>query len=437
MSGIVAAILEEVVAAVASGASVTEALETTAGAGMLEEIIKETGKAEGHVQQDVLEILSNKKQKLEDQQQSLDISVDENLHSPKRKQPHKRSEMPKLRKDDEERITRRPIPIDEGDDTMDPDVPLSTTTRSAAPQGASNNNMVKNQETELVDLGYAIYRPFKDTTQVLMPLHGAYTWSFTSAITSAGAAKLKIRLNSINDCFSINFLTANTNATPGADTQSGTLTNPQMRTYWSNIYRYFSVVGCKYKITFREDTRSINSSQMMVYEYLHGQQDPPIVDGGGTNLVTHDWRQHHPNCRFKALNASAGYTPVLAFDSANATVDQYGVSPSIENINHNTVQFTGLWKPGTIKHEVLEDQFQETWTLFSAAPKQHEYLTYILTHSPYGHLNEGHLGRVFIDMQYIVQLKDLDYKYQYLADNYSFPAIANFTNAVNKDSAAA
>jgi hypothetical protein len=321
----------------------------------------------------------------------------------------------------------------------------------------TRSDNIKGEETELKDLGYAIYRPFPDTTQVLMPLHSKFSWSINNVTTTAGASRFKMRMNSITDIFDITYQADNTNITPGVDTNTGTLTTPSMKAYWETIYRYFAVVACKYRVTFRVTTETTTNAQVMIYKYLHGHQDPPLTDGGGTNLVTHEYRQHHPHCEFKTVDTNQGTYTAVAPVVGNVTIANPGADTAYaagekrwynatggntyawakpNNIS-NTATFSGIWKPGTIKHEVLEDQFQETWTLFTAAPKQHEYMTYIVTHSPYSDINIGVAGVVNIDCEYIVQLKDLDTKYQYLVPNMNIAALPNFVNAGNPNSGTA
>lgn len=425
MSAAVLAILDEIITAVAGGATVAEAVAATGEATIVEQLAEHTGKAAHAVEKDIVQMAKKKSKSNDSTANVLDISIDSDDHLRKRKEPRKRENMPRR---------MRPIP-DEEDVEMTTEAPTVTERAMAKTTSAdSRSEGIKNQETSLVDLGYAIYRPFKDTTQVLLPLHAFANWSITSASAVAGAYRFKCRMNSITDCFDSDFNSPNTNPDPSSDVNVGTATSPAMKAYWETIYRYFSVVACKYRITWRMDTRATDSPQAMVYQYLHGQQDPPLVDGGGTNIIAHEFRQHHPNCTFKVLDANAGYSQVRVYDPAGeAPSDQWAHTPLLPNTNQNKIMFAGIWRPGTIKHEVLEDQYQETWTRMNAAPKQHEYLTYILTHSPYG-TQAAMSGRVFVDLEYIVQLKDLDIRYQYITPGVTLPAVTNFANSGNRDS---
>lgn len=296
------------------------------------------------------------------------------------------------------------------------------------------------KETKVDQLNYAVYRPFPSTHQVLMPLHFSTNWQTGTGTTAANASRIKFRLNSVFDVTKEDFVTDWTNITPDSDkTVAGqAYRQPQMRRFWEQIYNYYSVVACRYKYTFAMTTQSRSKAQVMIYKYLHGQQDPPLVDGGGSNLIPHRYKQHHPNCEFKALNSNGGFATVLTNtievthkpalpDPATESYSMVGgdtySEPWQPNTIDNTVTFYGKWHPGSINHAVLEDELTETWTQMQKTPKDHENLTFHVQISPYSQGNILMAGTLQVDMEYIVQLKDLQPQYEFITNSVSAAGI--------------
>lgn len=302
--------------------------------------------------------------------------------------------------------------------------------RSAAAT-SSDGSVANGGETSVDQLNYAIYRPFPRTHQVLMPYHSKATWSITTADNIAGVFWSKVRLNSIYDIFD-NTQESNSyvDVTPGTDTivSGAAITQPQMREFWQNFYRYYHVVATRYKVTVNMATVSRTSAQAMAYVYLHGQQEPPRLNGAGS-ILTHSYRQHHPQCQFQGINSNAGFAAGITFNGVdlNPAVDKdhYGFEPLQPNTLTNSISFTGKWHPGMINHDVVEDDNNEIWTLMTKTPTQFENLSLMIQQSPYSASAINMSGTVFYDIEYIVQLKDLDVAYQYIGDGYDIAAITS------------
>lgn len=316
---------------------------------------------------------------------------------------------------------------------METSEPLVTAKGMAATTSSTSNK--SKGETPVEDMSYAVYRPFPTTHQVIMPFHGRAGWGITSATTAGGIDWIKIRLNSLTDIFNAASTRTEVPLTPHpTDTLTGTLTTPIMKNYWDTIYKVYTVIACKYKITYRMETDTRSDAQVMIYKYMHGAQDPPLLDGGNTNILTHAYRQHHPHCEFKALNTNPGFgSNVIDVPGTTATptTDIYGYEPMQPNTVNNNISFTGVWKPGMIKHDVLEDDDHQTWIHMDKTPTQFEQMTFMVTHSPYTVTNVACGGSIFVDLEYIVQLKDLKIDYEYIRDNTSIGAVSNFANQAN------
>lgn len=324
-----------------------------------------------------------------------------------------------------------------------PNIPDTTEAEStpisamAMTDGDSNGkNINKTSETQIDNLNYAIYRPFPNTHQVLMPYHGRFNWSISQ---NNGVNRFKLRMNSIYDIINASFLSnyAEGNATT-SDTQNGTINQPQMRAYWASIYKYYTVVACKYKVRFRLTTDTRTDSAVMIYQYEHTQTDPPLFDGGGTNVLSHDYRQHHPNCRFKQLETHGGFATETS-DAIEVISNATGPEPPTKvynytggntyaepwqpNTQRNMCEFSGIYHYGDINHEILDDDNLENWTQMGETPKAFENHTYIIQHSPYAQAVVALAGTYWLDLEYIVQLKDLTMGYKYIGNGYNLAAV--------------
>lgn len=282
---------------------------------------------------------------------------------------------------------------------------------------ASRANNVHGGETQLSNINHTIYRPFPSTNQVLMPLTIQFNNNqLETGLSISAIDTFTFRLNSIYDSYA-GTPTANPNPVPAIDTVASGNTNnhPQMRKYWDTIYRYYSVVACHYKISFRTTTKD-SDAQIVIYEHLHGQEQPPTIDSTNV-LIPHQFRKFWPNTRYKFLNCYG------EAQQAGTPTNAYG--PAVPYEFDNKAVFEGTWYPGRIKHSVNEDDLREIWTLFGKTPTNHEKVTFHVQRSDISS-DVAIQWKAYIELKYIVQLKDLKAQFDYLMPN---ETIASITNA--------
>lgn len=267
-------------------------------------------------------------------------------------------------------------------------------------------------ETETTYIPVTRFNPFDTTCQVLMTYYDFITDPIIAASTSStGAVQFSFRLNSIYDCRKTYSYAADPSA--AADAADGTIkATPTMRNYWMGYYRYWTVVGSRYRFRLRCDTAAANDNQLVAYLYEHGLQVPPTMDTQGTAaVITHQYRRMHPN--LKAFKF---------FDNLPVQTTS-GVMP---NYNNYWIEFNGTYSPGSIEHEVVEDEYAQIWQTATEVPPTPEIVTLIVQRSPTSGTSVAQPFKVEVTIEYIVQLKDLYSKFQYIEPAADLSAITDF-----------
>lgn len=281
--------------------------------------------------------------------------------------------------------------------------------RSASGGGATNSKSYEETDVDYIPFKVSRLLPWKPTEQVIMPY---YQYSAGNALSATAAIGFTWRLNSVNDVLAGASIYS---ADPAAAAQTGTNPGevPMFRDYWFNFYKYFTVVKCEYRLRVRPGSNS-NVGQMTAYLYEHGQQFPPLSYSSPATLIPHHVRLTHPGMRYKHI---------LTHDAPGSGVDK--------NYNSLWTEFYGTFTPGSIKHEVEEDAFINTWTKTGDMPAQFDLLTLMVQPSPVNAATVTDMTFAYeITMKYYVQLKDLYAQYQYPTPGTSVSSITNFV-AVN------
>lgn len=118
----------------------------------------------------------------------------------------------------------------------------------------------------------------------------------------------------------------------GANVNEG----PWWRNYWDNLYEYYTVLGCKWKITFQN----------------------PIISHGASNVVAHFYESYSDTK--DGVPSGATLSEMQAFKNINwARVD---TSNTNQPINNGCTIISGTYKPGMIRHNVKNDGDVKTWT---------------------------------------------------------------------------
>lgn len=278
-------------------------------------------------------------------------------------------------------------------------------------QPGMSRDGVAHGETSISPYKSAIRSPWQPTVTCI---HHFYAAHGSSLVTPTAPAVWRYRLNSIYDCRDTGVYADNEPpSTPVADAADGAVQTPTWRGYWSAYYNYWTVLSCKYRMRFKIVPADVNNKdvELMVYVYHHGIQNPPLfadptATGNGTTLVEHQYRRQHKGMYYFPIR----YHPDTGFNDCN-------------QFDKNSC--SGEWTPGSIQHEVQEDELHQVWQKITEVPPTREGLTFIVQRSPVG-VYGGNV-QVFpeISLEYTTQWKDLKRQFQYPTQISSTPAVGN------------
>jgi len=247
-----------------------------------------------------------------------------------------------------------------------------------------------------------------------MPYYNSGTITLASGATSTSVGALSFRLNSIYDS-KIETVSYAADPTPAAQAADATINTPKFRAYWMQFYRYWTVVKSRYRIRFWDES-VLRDGEIEIYTYHHGQQNPPLVEHTTNTRITRDYRKMHPNMHMSKIrtrqdivDAGTGYR---------------------SSVFANQQKIQGHYHPGSVKHEVAEDELVETWHRATEVPPLAENVTFILQRSQRA-TDQQYIIKFEIEFEYEVQLKDLAAQYEYFGATSAIPAIASFTAQTN------
>jgi len=333
------------------------------------------------------------------------------------------------------RITDEEKKTDVVDD--DGDVEMTANKATTAKSGTLTKGMRHTQhgETPIDSYKYVVQRPFPLTTTVHMPFHyisakDAYTIKPNSSTAALKANKITFRLNSIYDIYkSSNFAANDSDAAADTADASPNIEVPIWRKYWMDKYRMWTVIKSGWTFRIRKtDTPRANES-MELFTYLHGREQPPTIVAGGTTPVTLDYRRMHHTLYDHGILKGRG------------TGDYAEVSKQDYNNNWSSgwdYQVSGNWEPGSIDHEVYEDEFMQTWHKATEVPPTPELVSFIIQKSMWDtYWASQSTGEETCEFQYefiinyVVQLKDLVYIHQYVDEASDIAANADYASRAN------
>lgn len=293
----------------------------------------------------------------------------------------------------------------DGDVTMgDAETPAPTSASAAKTGGGGATSGRTGQHGETpVDMPLNIERtPWKPTLTVL---HSYYAYTGAVAVTSSAVAAWSYRLNSIYDIRRDTGAITDVEPTlgvAGADAADATVQLPPFRAHYANYYNYWTVLETRYRVRFYiipnlgADVGN-KDIELFAYVYHHGQQEPPRYcepTGSGTTMITHQMRRLHRGMYYVPLR----YIP-------DTTVTQQVA------LDFNTI--SGVYTPGSIHHEVSEDELSQVWHKMTEVPPMKEGLTIIVQKSPTGTYGGQVDVRAEVSLEYVTQYKDLKRDYQY------------------------
>ncbi|KAF0752888.1 hypothetical protein AaE_005876 [Aphanomyces astaci] len=279
--------------------------------------------------------------------------------------------------------------------------------------GAPANSNPAEQVTP-VDIPRAIFtHPFQDI--ITVKLQYQYT-EFQKAITMASTRAAtdvfttSFRLNSPVDVITSYAYTAD--PSPAPDTLFGTVNSPMYWNYYSKLYRYYTVMHSKYKITVRPIGTS--GLRMSAWTYHHGNQGPYIMDASFV----------YPTDHYKAFQPQTRCTPLT----------ERGNGASVHNADWSERTIIGEYYPGhrSVQNEIVEDDLTRTWHKVSEVPPLKELCTLILHNADFQINTPGNVYFDYkIEVEYTVQFKDLCEQYAYPFQGIGLPAFPNYSDQTN------
>lgn len=232
-------------------------------------------------------------------------------------------------------------------------------------------------------------------------LHNYYAFPGPTTITPTQAAIWTYRLNSIYDCRVNTHTDVEPTLPPVAEAADATINEPPFRAHYKALYNYWTVLSSKYRIRVQITPTSEGSTtkdvEYMCYVYHHGSQRPPQYcepTGGSNTLVTHQMRRTHKGMYYFPLRYNADLSQTRAMDLAENSAE-------------------GEWMPGSIKHEVAEDELKQIWHRQTEVPPTMEGLTIIVQRSPSSTSGVTVEVRCEVTIDYVTQYKDLQRAFQY------------------------
>lgn len=250
----------------------------------------------------------------------------------------------------------------------------------------------------------------QETHTTILPWTG---WFSVPCTTSGIPANLRVRMNSPYDFFLGAVTQVTTDITPGSGmfnkpiTADGTIKSaiqfpeainneftterPYWRNYWAQLYEYYTVLGCEWKLTIANPVNIAGSEAMVGWTY-----DSYSDTSGASGQLT------------PATNLSES----MSFKNMNFVV----VNERTSAMARNSIEIIeGRYKPGMIKRNIVNDGDVKTWTQTSfdtaspvdgSIPNLKELLSVMFWRSPMNHGTNAGVN-VQIELKWIVQYKDL------------------------------
>lgn len=275
--------------------------------------------------------------------------------------------------------------------------------------GGGNTVSKETQISPYPSLSYGL----QETHTTILPWVGWLTGAVGSAQTPDIPIQLKLRMNSPWDMIDATVITGPADgapySTPGffaKKSNTGGLAvaanaypqvmgvgttateRPQWRDYWSQLYGWYTVLGCEYEIVCTNPITEVGAD-IMIMTQMDSYSGTATSTG---NVMPVTYLQEIMN--FK-----------------NIRYDKLGYNDT--STNNNQVIISGTYKPGSIKRNIVNDGDVKTWTATGAAlPNLNEILTLNFIRHPLGWATPL-VWHMQIKLKYIVQFKDLKQQARY------------------------
>ena len=307
--------------------------------------------------------------------------------------------------------------VHQGDQSMADAGPLepATTEAASARTAASGGSGRTGQhgETPVSTIPYSKKTPWDKTVQAKLTYYK--TFDLTISTAANAVQHCSFRLNSIYDVQRDAAYSDAEVTVASADSSAGDATQqvPTYRDYWMQYYNYWTVVKSGYRIRCYVRPTSANLGtdfdnrdiEVIAYVYHHGAQNPPKYNTGTTAVVPHQIKRDHDGMYFFPLR----YDPLSK-----------GIS-----FGDQAQSASGDYTPGSIHHEVGEDELKQTWHKPTEVPPTLEAVTIHFQKSPWAQYGSDVLVRCEITLEYDAQFKDLKTIFQYPTGETDTPAGSN------------
>lgn len=264
--------------------------------------------------------------------------------------------------------------------------------------GSSNSadpRLQSNEVTKISRFPYA-YEGIPKQYTTILPL----SYSFAAANVSSANTVYYIRMESIYDCIKTDNNTYSADPAVVADAADGGVKEtPYWRDYWAKFWEYWTVVETRWKIRAWSPQENNNAGGVMFIGYT-GIQKVPLQNQltptpGRLNERDYDRFKSFKKYYIKTKNELVG----------GSGTQQYQLEHMV-NVN-------GIYHKGDGVHEVGEDELVQTWIKGDNVPKEQNNLTIILTSPNASNIAGTNSIYVEIDIEYVVQFKDLKAIYQF------------------------
>lgn len=301
----------------------------------------------------------------------------------------------------------------------------NSTPTSNMSDGDGSGNAQGTKETP-VDDPYIVHRGPPDYTFSSLPYNE--TRRFTSVATYG--VDIATRMTSPYDPMITSAVSdINTDATgvtnvwtPGATDPDATISSARWFDYYATMYKYYHVLSCRYKLY----VENLGGEGLFVHVMFYNNELPPA---GATNEDIMLW----PSVRTKFLqpqykgifdtSAAIGTGAVTQTDpntredeanTSSASTNTYASANHVSNmIGHSSCQFTGEYRTGDFRREIVLDSQVENWTSVNANPALSERLLLrIKPENPALKNDSGQYGdrvafKYVLQLEYLVEFKEL------------------------------
>lgn len=290
--------------------------------------------------------------------------------------------------------------------TNDEPVPEASAARVGVASGATNSVSKETPISNYPNLDYGL----PETHTTILPYR---TWVSGGLLDHTSPLQLELRMNTVWDMFKSSVTTladAGTIATkafhtlpvgPGGVNIStvtfpqtpvnGATERPQWRDWYANMYQYYTVLGCKWKVTIINVNIARGATIEVATQY-DSYSDTATSTGNVMPLTTYAETKAFKNIRWDVVKSTGSETK-----------------------NENSIIISGTYKPGTIKRNIQNDGDVKTWTAVGTSlPSLKEILTLNFFKGGLNYSTPANTAfNACIELDYIVQFKDLTQQGRY------------------------